>query len=77
VSSRELNLTLNAFAYEVIVLDAQECREQARRYGMMAAQTDDLRLKQVFAGWLRLAADMADLDERMAKLRSAREKDAA
>ena len=51
------------------------------RYGMMAAQTDDLRLKQVFAetaaGWLRLAADMADLDERMAKLRSAREKDAA
>ena len=81
MSSRELNLTLNAFAYEVIVLDAQECREQARRYGMMAAQTDDLRLKQVFsetaAGWLRLAADMADLDERMAKLRSAREKDAA
>ena len=48
---------------------------------MMADQTDDLRLKQVFsetaAGWLRLAADMADLDERMAKLRSAREKDAA
>jgi hypothetical protein len=48
---------------------------------MMADQTDDLRLKQVFsetaAGWLRLAADMADLDERMAKLRSAEKKDVA
>jgi len=29
------------------------------------------------AGWLRLADDMAGLDERMAKLRSAREKDVA
>ena len=79
--SRIKTLAINAFAYEVIVLDAQECREHARRYGMMADKTDDLRLKQVFsetaAGWLRLAADMADLNERMAKLRSAEKKDVA
>ena len=43
------------------MFDAIECREHARRYAMMAAETDDPHLKQRFeetaAGWLRLAAD--------------------
>ena len=63
------------------MFDAVECREHARRYAMMAAETDDPHLKQRFeetaAGWLRLAADMANLDDLVAKLRSEKEKDVA
>ena len=63
------------------MLDADECREHARRYARMAAEIDDPLLKQRFeetaAGWLRLAADMANLDSQSAKLRSEGEKDVA
>ena len=63
------------------MFDAAECREHARRYAMLAAETDDPHLKQRFeetaAGWLRLAADMANLDDLVAKLRSEKEKDVA
>ena len=63
------------------MFDAAECREHARRYARMAAKTDDPHLKQRFeetaAGWLRLAADMANLDDLVAKLRSEKEKDVA
>ena len=61
------------------MFDAVECREHARRYAMMAAETDDPHLKQRFeetaAGWLRLAADLANLDAQLAKWRI--EKDVA
>ena len=61
------------------MLDVNECREHARRYARMAAEIDDPLLKQRFeetaAGWLRLAADMANLDHQMAKLRSEQEKE--
>ncbi len=55
------------------MFDAIECREHARRYAMMAAETDDPHLKQRFeetaAGWLRLAADLANLDAQLARWR--------
>ena len=55
------------------MFDAVECREHARRYAMMAAETDDARLKQRFAetaaGWMRLAADLANLDAQLARSR--------
>ena len=60
------------------MLNEIECREQARRHAMMAAQTKDPRLKQrlaeTAAGWMRVAADMARLDNQMAKLRIERER---
>ena len=63
------------------MFDAIECREHARRYAMMAAETDDPHLKQRFeetaAGWLRLAADLADLNDQAAKLWSEEKKDVA
>ena len=56
------------------MLDADECREHARQYATMAAEIDDPLLKQRFeetaAGWLRIAADLANLDAQMATLRS-------
>ena len=49
------------------MLNADECRDQARRYARMAVQLDDPVLRQRFAeaatSWLRLAADMAALDD--------------
>ena len=63
------------------MFDADECREHAQRFARMATEIDDPVLKQRFAetaaGWLRLAADMAHLDEQTAKLRSEGEKDVA
>jgi len=52
------------------VLNAEECREHARRYARMATESDDPVLRQRFAetaaGWLRLAADLANLDAQLA-----------
>ena len=63
------------------MFDAVECREHARRYAMMAAKTNDPHLKQRFEetapGWLRLAADMADIDDQAAKLWNEEKKDVA
>ena len=52
------------------MLNAEECREEARRYASMAAEIDNPVLRQRFAetaaGWLRLAADLANLDAQLA-----------
>ena len=52
------------------MLNAEECREHAGRYARMAVEVDDPVLRQRFAetaaGWLRLAADLANLDAQLA-----------
>ena len=54
------------------MLSSNECREQAKGYVKLAAQSTDPVLKQRLAetahGWARLAADLANMDE-LEKLR--------
>jgi hypothetical protein len=55
------------------MLDARECREQAMKFMKQAAEaTDPLlkeRLSETAQGWHRLAADLAKLEEKLAKER--------
>jgi hypothetical protein len=57
------------------MLDAKECREQALKCVQQAAEATDPLLKQRLSetaqGWARLAADLARLEEKMAKERPA------
>jgi molecular chaperone GrpE (heat shock protein) len=52
------------------MLDANECRENAKQCMARAAETTDPRLKEHLAeiaqGWARLAADYANLNDRLA-----------
>jgi hypothetical protein len=49
------------------MLDANECRERAQRFIQMSAEATDLTTKQrlieTAEGWLRLAADLAKIEE--------------
>ena len=51
------------------MLDANECREQARNCTEWAAATTDpitrLRLSETAQGWARLAADLAKLEKKL------------
>jgi molecular chaperone GrpE (heat shock protein) len=53
------------------MLDANACRENAKRCMAQAAETTDPRLKEHLAeiaqGWARLAADYANLNDRLAE----------
>jgi hypothetical protein len=53
------------------MLDAKECNEQAMKSMKQAAEATDPFLKQRFSetaqGWRRLAADLAGLEEKLAK----------
>jgi hypothetical protein len=53
------------------MLDARECREQAMKCMKQAAEATDPLLKQRLSetaqGWHRLAADLAKLEEKLAK----------
>jgi hypothetical protein len=57
------------------MLDAKECREQARRCLEQAAEAIDpvvkQRLSETAYGWSRLAADLADLEQRLEQKRQA------
>jgi hypothetical protein len=50
------------------MLDANECRERARQFIQMSVEATDLitkqRLVETAEGWLRLAADLAKIEER-------------
>jgi hypothetical protein len=49
------------------MLDANECRARAQRFVQMSAEATDLTTKQhlieTAEGWLRLAADLAEIEE--------------
>jgi hypothetical protein len=53
------------------MLDANECREHARRFMQLSAEATDLVMKQRLAetaeGWARLAADLAQIEVRSAQ----------
>jgi hypothetical protein len=53
------------------MIDANECRENARRCVMLANQTTDAlvkeRLFETAQGWMRLAVDFANFDDQRAK----------
>jgi hypothetical protein len=57
------------------MLDAKECREHARTCMEQAAEATDptvrQRLSETAQGWARLAADLAQLEERLEKDRQA------
>ena len=56
------------------MIDANECWENARRCVMLANQTTDPlvkeRLFETAQGWMRLAADFANLDNQRATLQT-------
>ena len=53
------------------MLDAQECLEHAKNCTEQAAEATDpitrLRLSETAQGWARLAADLAQLEEKLVK----------
>jgi hypothetical protein len=54
------------------MVDANECREYAKHCVRQAAQTADPiikeRLTETAQGWTRLASDLEDVEQRLAKL---------
>jgi rRNA maturation endonuclease Nob1 len=66
-----LGIRSSDVAYEVQMLDANECRQEAMKCVKQAAEATDpilrQRLSETAQGWSRLAADLANLEDKQAK----------
>jgi hypothetical protein len=62
------------------MIDANECRENAKRYQTLAAQTIDPRYQgtpfRTAQGWARLAIDFATLNDREAEWKAPQKRSA-